>query len=45
MMTRILMNIMMNLMNNLLKSYFNNHKTLIVYINHVLLGFYLRQGV
>ena len=32
----------MNLMNNL---YFNNNKSLIVYVNHVLLGFYLCQSV
>ena len=36
-------NLTMNPMNNLLKAkkYFNNNKSLIVYINHALLGFYL----
>ena len=40
---------MMNLINNLLKKakkkYFNNNKGLIACVNHILLGFYLRQSV
>ena len=41
-------NLMINLMNNLLKDKkenSNNNKSLIVYVNHALLGFYLCQSV
>ena len=43
MMKRDLTMIMMNPVKNLLKvkTYFNNNESLIVYVNHVLLGFYL----
>ena len=38
--------LMMNLTNNLLKAkYFHNNKSLIVYVNNALLGFYLCQSV
>ena len=39
--------IMMNPMNNSLKAknYFNNNKSLIVYVNHAWLGFYLCLSV
>ena len=43
---RLIINLtMMNLMNKLLKLRlcFNNNKSLIVYVNHALFGFYLQQ--